>query len=816
MLEDIRYAARMLLRAPGFTIVAVLTLALGIGANTAVFSLVNTALFRTIDAPEPNRLVWLVGTRMGRGSFRNLSYPEFLEHRTQDSSMMDVMTWNRVSMALGSGGEPATVGGNIVSDNYFRVLGSAMQRGRGFTPGENAPGAPAVAVLGDFLWRTRFASDSTIVGTTITINGRPFTVVGVGPRGFRGINLGEPVDLWVPMATAAIIMPTDHEILTVRNGQWLQAVGRLQPRATMAGARARAEVTGRQIASDWPEMKESGASIAPMAGGLDPSNRAQGIPIFTLLMIVPGMVLLIACANAANLLLARAAARRREIGVRLALGATRGRLVRMLMTEGLMLGAAASVVALLCALWFTDIIGRMGEVPTYITDAVTPDGRVLVYTLTLGLLTGLVFGLVPALGATRAAVVPALKEDGIAGTRMSRRRLVRGLVVAQASVSLVLLVTAGLFLRTLDKATKVDVGFDPERGIALQFDLARQGYERPREERFYRDLLDRAKALPGVTAATLAVDLPLSDRGVFTPVLKESDAALTGEDEARALLDASMTSVWPEFFATLGAPLVAGREFSLRDDATAPPVVIINETLARRLWPGESPLGKHLRMFGEGEKLMEVVGVARDAKYHDLTESATSFFFLPELQRPRYVPGMTLLVRTAGEPGGTLATLRSVVREMDRDLPVYGMRTLSEHVRERLDKERGVSALLGAFGALGLLLAALGLYGVMAYAVAQRTREIGIRMALGAARREVVRMVVGEGLRLAGLGIAIGLVLAAGLSQVIRKFLFGVTATDGLTFAVVAVLFTAVAAAASLVPARRASRVDPMVALRSE
>ena len=810
--QDVRHAVRMLVRTPGFTIVAVLTLALGIGANTAVFSLVNAAMFRRVDAPDAGRLVWLVGTRTTGGRhFRNLSYPEYVEHRAQDSTMLDLMTYQDVSLALGSGGEPTRVSGLLVTGNYFRVLGTPFQLGRGFSDDEDRLGDPRpVAVLGDQLWRTRFAQDSAIVGKPIVLNGHAFTVIGVAPRGFQGIDLGQPGDIWVPMAMIDVAMPDHGDILNARDGQWLRVVGRLRPSATFAGARARAETVGRRLASDWgKDMEGKGASVEPLAGGLDPGNRAEGAPIFLLLMAVPAMVLLIACANTANLLLARAAARRREIGVRLALGASRARIVRMLTAEGLVLGVTGSVVAVLCSLWLTDLIGSLGEVPSYITDAVTPDTRVLVFTLVLGLVTGLLFGLVPALGATRPNVVGAIKDDAIGGSRLSKRRLVRGLVAGQVAVSLVLLVLAGLFLRTLGKATSVNTGFDTEHGVALQFDLSIQGYDRPREVQFYRDLLDRAMTVPGITSASLATDLPLSNRAMWSVVTREGDA-----DDAYH--QTAMTTTWPGFFRTIGTPLVAGRDFTDRDNASTTPVVIINETMARQLWPGESAIGKRFRMIGENEKQMEVIGVARDGKYHELTESPTAFMYMPLLQRPRIMPGIAFVARAGGDPTATLATLRSMLREMDQNLPVYGLVTLKEHVRERLDKERGASALLGAFGVLALILASLGLYGVLAYAVTQRTHEIGIRMALGAARKEVLRLVVGEGLRLAGTGVAIGLLLSLGLTQVIRRFLYGVTPTDFVTFILVAGIMSVVAVAASLLPARRAATVDPMVSLRSE
>lgn len=813
LFSDLRHAARQLWRSPGFTIVAVLTLALGIGANTTVFSLLNAALFREVKAPEPQRLVWLVGTQAGNSRFRYMSYPEYVQHRDQDSSFSGLMTYQDVSIALGSGGEPERITGLLVTGNYFSVLGMRLQLGRGFVPEEDgARNANPAVILSDALWRRRFSADNAIVGKSIVLNGKPFQVIGVAPRGFTGIDIGQPGDVWVTMAMIGQVWPANAGILDLRDSQWLRVVGRLKPGMTLEGARARARVVGNRLAAAWPEIHDHpSASVEPLAGGLDPNSRKEGLPIFALLMAVPAMVLLIACSNAANLLLSRATARRREIGVRLALGATRWRLVRMLMTESLLLGTIAGVVAMLCSVWLTALVSALGEIPSYITDVVTPDGRVLAFTMTLGILTGLVFGLVPALGATRPNVIPSLKEDGNAGGRLGGSRLIKTFVIAQVSVSLVLLVVAGLFLRTLAKANRVDAGFNTHNGLTMKFDLTTLGYDQPRQAQFYLDLLDRVRGLPGITSASLGSDLPLSERMVNGGILSDADGP--GAESHNT----GMASVFPGFFRTMGTALVAGRDFTMDDNTSAPAVVIVNERLAQRLWPGESPLGKHVRFPGPNEPLREVVGVSRDGKYHELTEEQRAFLYLPVRQQVLFgLTDMNLVARTSDDPARLLPTVRAVIREMDRNLPVYGLSTLEEHVRLRLDKERGASALLGSFGALALLLAALGLYGVMAYAVTRRTREIGIRMALGAASREVQRMVVREGVRLAGTGIVIGLVLSAILTRIIQKFLYGVTPTDVVTFAAVAVLMAGVAAAASLLPARRAAAVDPMVSLRAD
>ena len=822
MIHDLKYALRALLKTPGFTFVAVATLALGIGANTAVFSLLNAALFREVDAPESNRLVWLVGTRQGQSRFRSLSYPEYREHSRREDVFSGVMTYQDVPLALGSGSgaEPERIDGLVVTGNYFAVLGVRPQLGRTFLPEEDAtPLTHAVVVLSDVLWRQRFGGDSAIVGRGIILNGKSYTVVGVAPPGFGGIDLGPQGQVFVPMAMLDHLQPENGGLLTDWNAGWLRAVGRLRPGVELEQARAAVRQAGQAIAAAHPGvMDERSASVEPLAGGLDPNNRHEGLPIFILLMAVPAMVLLIACSNAANLLLARAASRRREIGVRLALGASRSRLIGMLVAESLWIGLFAGVLGILSSLWIVDLVGALGNVPAFITGVMAPDVRVLAFSMTLALLTGLLFGLVPALGATRPNVISAIKEDS-GGTRFHRSRLVSTFVVAQVSVSLVLLVVAGLFMRTLSKATSVDVGFDTRRGVTAAFDLTMQGYDNTRRQAFYEDLVRRAAALPGVEHVSLSSNLPLSSRMVQLQVVPEG-APPYSEENARSEyaegISVGQTTVWPDFFRTLGIQLLAGRDFTMRDDATAPGVVIINQTLANRLWPGENAVGKRLRFTGPNEPLREVVAVSQDGKYDELTEDPRPYIYTPERQALRFFSDMTVVIRTVGDPEPMLPSIRALIHEMDQHLPVYRVRTLQAHVLERLDKERAASALLGAFGALALILAALGLYGVMSYAVAQRTREMGIRMAIGAARGDVRSMVVREGVRLAAVGIVVGLALSAAFTRVLARFLFGVTPTDMATFGIVSIMMIGIAAAASLMPARRATRVDPMVALRSE
>ena len=813
-MQDLRYAIRALAKTPGFTVVAVLTLALGIGANSSMFTLINAALFRPVAAPHAEQLVWLAGTRENAHESsvslrRQFAYPEVRDYAAQVTYFATLGAYQDIPLALGSGGEPERVSGTIVTSGFFATLQLRPAAGRFFAASEDTPGTTPVAVLSHRLWQRRFGGATDVVGRDIIVNGRPFTVIGVAPKGFVGTEIGDVIDLWVPLGTAAIAMPDGARLLELRDANWLTVFGRLKAGATLSQAEAEARTIAARLVAEHPDVEGNGVRVMPIAGGLDPGNRQEAKPVFALLMAVPALVLLIACANVANLMLARAATRRREVGIRLALGATRWRLFRQLLTETTVLTLLAGAVGMLVAVWLNDLLIAVSHLPPEVAVALTPDARVLGFTAVVALATGMIFGLVPALGASRPDLVPALKDEGGGlGRQVRRSRLVSSFVVAQVALSLVLLVTAGLFLRTLGKALHVDPGVDTRHTVAVSVDLRIQGYDAVRQGVFYTRLLERVRGLPGVTAASLASPMPLGSRLISTAVAAE------GPNQDDVNVPASYAAVWPEYFTAVGAPLLRGRDFTTRDVVGAPLVVIVNETLAHRLWPDQDPIGKRLHLGG-GEPFLEVVGVARDGKYHELTEQPRGFLYVPERQRAD-LSDITLLVRAAGDPRSLLPVLSEVIHGLDRSLPLFQTMALEDALEQRLDKERGASSVLGVFGALALLLAALGLYGVMAYAVAQRTREVGVRMALGAARQQVLRQFVGEGVRLAAVGVVIGLAIAAALTRVIGRFLYGITPTDALTFAICAVLLSAVAAVASLIPARRAANVDPMVALRTD
>ena len=827
LLSDLRFALRLLGRAPGFVASAALVLGLGVGASAAVFTLASGILLRPLPVAEPERLVWL--TEHGVSGPRNLSYPHALEYRDgAAAALAGIAGYGTVRLALAGDGEPERVEGQIATAGYFDLLGVRPLHGRGFLPEEEGPGERLVAVVGHDLWHRRFGADPALVGREVVLDSRPFTVVGIAPPGFVGLEAGQPAEVWVPMAAHRVVLPWSGDPLAEREASWLRTVARLRDgvsvdQATAAAAVvARADAHGSHDPRGRQAREERSPVVTPLTGPLHPGDRADVVPALVLLLGVTGLVVLIACANVANLLLGRAAARRREIGIRLSLGATRWRLVRQLLTESLLLGLAGGCVGLVLAAWTTDALLAFAELPVAVRELAVLDGRVLAFTLVVAVGTGLLFGLTPALHAVRPG--PALRDEALAlggyrrggrggrwrVRRVSRSRLQGLLVAGQVALSLVLVVCSGLLGKSLLLAAGASPGFDVAHQLSLSFDLTTQGYAPEAAAGFERELLARAAAVPGVRSAALASIVPRSGLMIGSEAFLPGQAA--GDEPRRVYLDA----VTPGYFATLDLPLLAGRDIGLGDVPGAPAVAIVNETAAKRFWPGRSPLGQRLSLDGPEGDLVEVVGVARDVVYDSLSDPPRPFLYLSHWQHPDLLAESTLLVRAAGDPAPLARPLTAEIRAMDAALPVFEVRTLREIGRLRLAKERAVATLLGTSGALALLLAAMGLYGVIAYTVAMRTREIGVRMALGAAPRQVLGQLVGEGLRLALIGVAAGLVLALGAARLIAGMLYGVGPADAATFGGVALLLTAVAAAASWLPARRAARVDPVVTLRAE
>ncbi|HEX4632565.1 MAG TPA: FtsX-like permease family protein [Gemmatimonadales bacterium] len=644
------------------------------------------------------------------------------------------------------------------------------------------------------------------------MNGLPFTIVGVAPPDFEGIEINDdaPLAVWLPLGALveAEATPDARGLFTDRNSSgWIRTAARLAPGATLASANAELAAIGSSLRPASTDPRDaSSLNAAPLEGGVDPSNRSQALPVLSLLMLVPLLVLVVACANAANILLSRSLARRKELAVRRALGASRARLVRQLLTESVILSLAAAGVGVLLSVLLTSAIARMGDIPAGIVAAFTPDVPVLIATSGVAFVAGVFFGLAPAFSATSPELTPALKSETVSiGVGRERHRLRDLLVIAQVSVALVLIVTAGLFTRSLTKAVNSDPGFTARHGLYLSFDLERQRYDAARQSVFRRDVLRTVAAVPGVRATALATAVPFGRHFEGSALIAQGH----GDEDG---VSAFVSSVSPDFFSTMGVPLVVGHGFTDRDDAASAPVIVINERLANQLWPGESPLGKQVKLAG-GE-LRQVVGVTSTGKYANLVESPMGQAYVPLAQRT--AGSLFLVVRTEADPATLVAAVRRTAQALDPDLPLYEPTTFEASIRGGADKQRAAAAALAVFGLLALVLTLVGVYGVTAHGVALRTREIGIRMSLGARATDVLRLFVGEGVKRSLVGIAVGVLVSAALSRVLARFLFGLTATDAMSFVVGAAVVLFGVVLASGLPARRAARVDPMTALRAE
>jgi predicted permease len=815
LFKDLRYGIKTLLKHPAFTAVAVLSIALGIGVNTTIFSFINAALFRPLPFPDSRQLV-----RVWDGN--SASYPDYVAYRDESKVFSGLAAYAQRPMSLSVNGESQRIYGEIVTGNYFDVLKVKPALGRGFLEEEDRTvGASPVVVLSNGLWRRRFNSDPAIIGKGISLNSHPYTVVGIMPENFGGASLVSPPDLWLPMMMEPLVN-TGSQSLTSPDDGWLMMLGRLKPEANLSGAQAAVKTIAarlheaRRVRNSEPEQLDQRVLIVAPALGLmvPPEGRAPVFVIVAILMTVVSLVLLVACANVANMLLARAVTRRKEIAVRLALGAGRWRIVRQMLTESVLLSFVGGAVGLLFTEWSTSLLLRL--IPRLVPEIsmapdVAPDARVFGYTFLLSLLAGVLFGLVPALQTSRPDVVATLKDERLTfGSGRRRFNLRNLLVVVQVAVSLLLLVSAGLFIRNLRNTQHADPGFALDNSLMMSFDLGLANYNPARGKVFEEQLLERVRALPQVRSASLAQWVPLGNGGNMSPLYVEGEPAPDHFDDA-SLLSHSVVGV--DYFKTLGIPFVRGRDFNDRDTPASPAVIIVNETLARRLAPDGNAVGKRVRMDSKGDYL-EVVGVVRDVKYKQLAEKPLFFGYRPLSQG--YRSAMTLHVSTTGNPLPVMSEVRAEVKALDSDLPLTNVETMPEHMRPLLGPARLLALLSSAFGMLALLLAAIGLYGVMAYSVGNRTHEIGIRMALGAQTSGVRRLVIGQGIRLALTGIALGLIAAFALTRVLESVLYGVGATDPLTFVSVAGLLLAVAWLACFVPARRATKVDPLVALRYE
>jgi putative ABC transport system permease protein len=804
--HDLNYGLRMLIRRPGFTAVAVITLALGIGANTAIFSFANALFFQRPGlVGQPEQMATVIGFREGRLGSYWLSYPDYVDYRDRNSVFEDLAAKAQVWLFLSSGNGSSEVDGCGVSSNYFSVLGIKPLLGRFFLPEDDSTaGEHSVAVLSYQIWQSQFGGDPDIVGKSIRMNRVLFTVIGVAPEGFRGLYTASPEKLWVPSVMAGRDKaPRASSPLLNRANAWFDLIGRLKPASTIEQARSELVAIAGQLEAAYPDTnKNLSVYLAPVKG-IYPFARDKELEQSSLLMAVVVCLLLIACANLAGLLLARGAERRKEIAIRLALGASRFRLVRQLLTESLILAVAGGVAGLILAAWANDLIATFYAYHFRELE-LRLDPLVLGYALGLSIVTGLVFGLAPALEATRFNLVPALKDSGVAsGYRQSRLRA--SLVVAQVAISLVLLAGAGLLIQSL-RSLLASPRYD-QSGIA-QFRLrpSRLGYNIEKAQAYHRELIRRLETQPGVQSIFLARVPPGRDWG-WAAVSLPGQAPRRPEDAFRV----ESNEVTPRFFETLKISLLNGRAFDEGDRGGAPLVAIVNETLARRLWPQDDPVGMPLVI---DRKEYRVIGVAQDTQPRRSDEQPRPYVYRAYWQSKEV--DSRAFVRVAGDPRAMLLSLRQEIAAVDPDVHIGQEMSLAERTALSFESERLMGNVLSYAGAIALFLSVLGLYGVLAQAVSQRTREIGIRMALGAQVNDVLMMVVSQGLKLAFIGIAIGLALALALTRVLSSYLYGITPRDPLTFVVVALLLAGVALVACYFPARRATKVDPMVALRYE
>lgn len=806
--QDIRYGWRQLLKHPGFTSLAILSMALGIGANTAIFSLVDTVLLRPLPVREPSQLIAVDGQLRNGTEFTLQSYLNYKDYRDRNTVFSGLLAYRFVVASLSHNGVNERVWGFDVSGNYFDVLGVKPSLGRGFRPEEDqTPGSHPVMILSYACWQKRFAGDPSIIGQKILLNTHPFTIVGVAPPGFVGTEVAYAPEFWVPLMMAKKIEP-GSTWLDQRESDNLFAIGRLKPGVSVEQAKAQLDALTMQMAKEHPK-ENAGRRVLLMPPGLFiPDIRSSIFAFSGLLAVVGALVLLLACVNLANLLLARATERRKEIGIRLAVGASRARLVRQLLTESVLLSVAGGALGLLLATWTNHVVASI-KLPTDIALLfdLRIDWRVLLFTLGLSLLTGIVFSLVPALQSSKPELVPALKDEtSMAGFRRSRLR--NTLVIAQVALSLVLLISAGLIVRSLQAAQRMRPGFNPQNAVALSVDLGLQGYDDARGHAFYRRVMGRAAAIPGVRSVAATDVLPLSLDYSSNTIYIEGQPARSRSDLPLAI----PYSVSPGFFETMGLTL-RGRDFLPNENNKDTRAAIVNETFARRFLAGQDPIGKRYNHTGPNDPFWEIIGVVPDGKYNTLGEEPKAVVYRPL----RYFDSnFTFVARTGGDPRTVLAALRRVVQELDPTLPIYDAKTLTEHMNIPLFPAKMAAGILAAFGVLVLLLAAVGIYGVMSYVVAGRTREIGLRMALGAQTADVLRLILRQGMLLAVIGAMIGLMIGFGATRLLKTLLYGVSAADPITFAAVTLLLGFVTLLACWLPAHRATQVDPMIALRSE
>ncbi len=810
--RDVRFAFRTLAKSPGFTAVVVLTLALGIGANTAIFSVVNAVLLRPLPFAASNRLVSVVSMRRGNVP-DNASYPDFADWRAQNHVFSQIAAYGTDNFTLTGRGEALHVQGAVVSADLFSLLRVRPALGRTFRPDEDklpAANGEFAIILSHSLWRQHFNADPGVVGRTIEIDNRAFTVVGVMPAGFQFPIQGEPQDFWMTMAITFVTAPGEPSTAEQRGEHYLDVMARLKPRVSRAEAQAEMSTIVSRLNKQYPDIAPRGVEVVPeidqVAG---PVRRA-----LVILLAAVGCVLLIACANVANLMLARGASRQKEMAVRAALGAGRGRMIRQMLTESVLLAMLGGVLGAGLGLWGVSGLIRLLPVDIPRLVGVRIDGTVLLFAVLVSMLTGIVFGLAPAAQGSRLSFVESLQDTGRGLSEGLHRRRARGLLVmVDVALAAVLLAGAGLLINSFLRLQRVDPGFNPHHVLTFKVDLPYVRYSGLSQTQFFERAIERLNHLPAVLSASAALPLPLDGDEVGTFLSIEGQpVAETNRPQA------GYSWVEPGYFRTVGIPLIKGRDFTAADDLRATPVVIVNRTFARRFFLRQDPIGKRIKPgISNGYKappMREIVGVVGDVKQYGLASAPGPGVYVPLAQSP--LGSMNFVVHTAVDPLSLVGPVRQEMREMDKNLPFYGVKTFNQYLGQGFAQPRFLTLLLSLFAALALGLAAVGLYGLVSYSASRRTHEIGIRLALGAEKRDVLRLVVGQGLKLTLMGVIIGTVGALALTRFLSSLLYSVKPTDLPTFLAAALILIAVALVASYIPARRATKVDPMEALRYE
>jgi putative ABC transport system permease protein len=815
--KDLHYAWRMLVKNPGFTLVAVLALGLGIGANSAIFSVFNGMLWRPLSAKHPEQLVRVAIKAPDVFVPMPLSYPDFQDYAKLNSVFAGLAGYMQLPVNVGAQGRPERAWAEVVTGNYFRVLGIDPIQGRTFAPDEGwAPNKDPLLIISYKYWQKRFGGDPNIVGEAVEVNRHSFTIIGVLPATYRGAYYFLDPDVYAPLSMIGLLSSEQSDVLTNRSSVSLRVLGRLEPGVSSEQAMAAAQTVDQRLAEDYPDShKGSSLLVIPeLKARPEPGINGYMSTVMKAFMFLVGLVLLIACANVANLILARANGRRKEITTRTALGATRARLIAQMLTESVILGALGGAAGLVFARWAA--FGLMSiripsDVPLRLFD-LSMDWRIFGFSLVIALLTGIAAGAIPAWQNSRADLATALKAGGrSSGNSTNHHRFRNALVVSQVAVSLLLLVCAGFFLRSLSNSASVDMGFRVDHTLVASVDLGLQGYSEERGQRFYKQINNRLRGMPGVRDAAVAAYIPMGSGNSLVDVFVEGRVLQKDAKSPSSL----QNMVQPSYFRTVGNAVIAGREFTDSDDAKAPKVAIINEEFAHKIWPGQNALGKVFRIQRSGDPI-QVVGVMRTGKYLFLYEPPQMMVFFPLAQR--YSPNATLFLRSESDPGQLVSGLRDEVAQLDSNLPVYGLTTMAEHLKygTALLPARLAAVLVGAFGLLGLVLASIGVYGVVSYSVGQRTQEIGIRTALGASRSHVLNAVLRQSMTMAGIGVAIGIALAFLVFHALKSVLYGVRSTDWVTLSSVTLLIVFVAFAAAYLPALRATRVDVLAALRNE